>query len=177
MIHAASPSASRSSASSSASASAEERKRVAAFPIALVYSRAAGLERVLGDVGHGSRETSPRSHAQLAIRTGLQPAYRAADPTSVHLLPQYDAFIIGFRPRESLVPEPVKERIRQDPKGRWETVTGMSPLLVDGIVIGLWRRTKSRTGTRIDVEQVLPLPRGRSRELKAAVERVQEIAS
>jgi hypothetical protein len=51
----------------------------------------------------------------------------------------------------------------------------MAPLVVDGIVTGVWRRTKSRNGTRIDVEHVLPLPRGRSRELKAAVARVQEI--
>ena len=97
------------------------------------------------------------------------------DPTSVHLLPQYDAFIIGFRPRDPLVPEPMKERIQQDPKGRFESVTGMAPLLVDGVVTGLWRRIKSHSGMRIDVEHVLPLPRGRSRELKAAIARVQEI--
>jgi hypothetical protein len=97
------------------------------------------------------------------------------EATSVHLLPQYDAFIIGFRPRDPLVPEPVKERIRHDPKGRFESVTGMAPLVVDGVVTGLWQRAKGRSGTRIDVEHVLPLPRGRGRELKAAVERVQEI--
>lgn len=99
------------------------------------------------------------------------------DARSVHLLPQYDAFIIGFRPRDPLVPDAVKEHIRKDPKGRFESVTGMAPLVVDGVVTGLWRRTKSRSGTRIDVEHVLPLPRGRSRELKAAVARVQEILS
>jgi hypothetical protein len=95
--------------------------------------------------------------------------------TCVHLLPQYDAFIIGFRPREPLLPEPVKERIRQDPKGKFESVTGMAPLLVDGVVTGVWRRTKRHRATRIDIEHVLPFPRGRSRELKAAVARVQEV--
>lgn len=97
------------------------------------------------------------------------------DATSVHLLPQYDAFIIGFRPRDPLLPEPVQERIRQDPKGRFESVTGLAPLMVDGVVTGVWRRSKSRSSTRIDVEHVLPLPRGRRRELKAAIARVQEI--
>jgi Winged helix DNA-binding domain len=91
---------------------------------------------------------------------------------SIRLLPQYDAYVLGFRPREQLVPGAVKERIRQDPKGRLETVTGMPALLVDGVVTGIWRRD----GTRIDVERVLPLPRGRARELAAAVERVREIA-
>ena len=79
--------------------------------------------------------------------------------------------MIGFRPREPLVPEPVRERIKQDPKGRWETVTGMQPLLVDGVVTGLWRRSESG---ELEVEHVLPLPRGRKRELAAAVARVRE---
>src|SRR5204862_2721974 len=79
-------------------------------------------------------------------------------PASIRLLPRYDVYVIGFRPREPLVPEQVKERIKQDPKGRWETVTGMPPLLVDGVVTGLWRRGRSG---EIELEHVIPLPRGR----------------
>ena len=94
------------------------------------------------------------------------------DPASIRLLPRYDVYVIGFRPREPLVPEPVKERIKQDPKGRWETVTGIPPLIVDGVVTGLWRRSESG---ELEVEHVLPLPRGRKRELAAAVARVREI--
>jgi hypothetical protein len=95
-----------------------------------------------------------------------------ADATSVHLLPRYDAYVLGFRPREPLVPEPVKERIAQDPKGRFETITGMAPLLVDGVAAGLWRRAASG---EVQIEHVVPLPRGRKRELAEAVERVREI--
>jgi winged helix DNA-binding protein len=90
----------------------------------------------------------------------------------VRLLPRYDAYVLGFRPREALVPGPVKERIAQDPRGRFETVTGMSPLVVDGVVTGLWRKTKE---TELEIEHVLPLPRGRKRELDAAVARVEEL--
>lgn len=39
------------------------------------------------------------------------------DPRSVHLLPQYDAYIMGFRPRALLLPPVVNERIRKDPQG------------------------------------------------------------
>jgi hypothetical protein len=95
-----------------------------------------------------------------------------ADATSVHLLPRYDAYVLGFRPREPLVPEPVKARIAQDPKGRFETITGMAPLLVDGVAAGLWRRAASG---EVQIEHVVPLPRGRKRELAEAVERVREI--
>jgi DNA glycosylase AlkZ-like len=97
------------------------------------------------------------------------------DPAGVHLLPQYDAYIIGFRPREPILPEPVKERIRQDPKGQFESVTGMSPLLVDGVVSGFWRRSKGGGETRIEVEEVLPLKESRRRELDGAVERVRAL--
>ena len=79
-----------------------------------------------------------------------------ADPTSVRLLPQYDAYVIGFRPREQLFGERVKQRVAEDPKGRYESVTGMSPVLVDGVVTGFWRRDGA-------VERVVPLPRGRKR--------------
>jgi hypothetical protein len=92
------------------------------------------------------------------------------EPAGVRLLPRYDAYIIGFRPRDPILPEPVKARIKSDPKGRLESVTGMAPILVDGVVAGFWRRNKAG----IEVEQVLPLSTSRARELEAAVERVRE---
>lgn len=99
------------------------------------------------------------------------------EPAGVCLLPQYDAYVIGFRPREPILPRPVKERIKQDPKGRFESVTGMAPLVVDGVVTGFWRRSRDGDAVRIEVEHVLPLQKGRRRELDAAVERVREILS
>lgn len=90
------------------------------------------------------------------------------DGRSVRLLPEYDAYVLGSRPRDPFVPEPVKERIRRDPKGRLETVTGVATVVVDGVVTGLWRRR----GGRVAVEHVLPLARGRKAELDAEVERV-----
>ena len=92
-----------------------------------------------------------------------------AERTSVHLLPRYDAYVLGFRPREPLLPPAVQERIAADPKGKFESVTGMQPLLVDGVVTGFWSSG--------EVEHVLPLPRGRARALRLAVKRVAEIVN
>jgi len=92
---------------------------------------------------------------------------------TIRLLPRYDAYVIGFRPRDALVPRVVNEHVKQDAKGRWESVTGMAPLVVDGVVTGFWERD----GPRIEVEHVVPLARGRRRELNAAVERVQDALS
>jgi hypothetical protein len=95
------------------------------------------------------------------------------EPRAIRLLPRYDAYVIGFRPREPILPAIVNDRVAQDPKGRFESVTGMAPLVVDGVVSGFWRRS----GRGITVERVLALPRGRRRELDAAVDRVQAALS
>ena len=92
---------------------------------------------------------------------------------TIRLLPQYDAYVIGFRPREPILPDLVEMHIKLDPEGRFESVTGMSPLVVDGVVTGFWRRAKGQ----IEVEHVVPLPRGRKRELQAGVARVHEALS
>jgi hypothetical protein len=51
----------------------------------------------------------------------------------------------------------------------------MAPVLVDGVVTGFWRRSKTKSDVSIDVEHVLPLPKSRSGALDAAVERMREI--
>ena len=44
----------------------------------------------------------------------------------------------------------------------------MRPIVVDGIVTGLWWPRADE----VEVEHVVPLPRGRKRELDAEIERV-----
>lgn len=75
---------------------------------------------------------------------GLPPS----TPT-LKLLPQYDSYVLGHRQRNRLVPPAAKERIALDPKGRLESVVGVSVVLVDGVVGGLWRRVK--TGRRLTI--------------------------
>ena len=71
-----------------------------------------------------------------------------AMPT-LRLLPQYDSYILGHRQRDRLVPPPARARIAADPKGRLEHVVGVSTMLVDGVVGGIWKRTKR--GRRMDI--------------------------
>jgi hypothetical protein len=91
---------------------------------------------------------------------------RADAPGPLRLLPEYDCYVMGFREREELVPERVRERLKEHPRGRFEGIAGVPTLLVDGIVAGLWRRTKR--GKRVDIA-VEP-----SRRLKAEERRVLE---
>ena len=70
---------------------------------------------------------------------------------SVRLLPEYDVYVMGFREREQLVPERVREQVAAHGRGRYEGPAGVRFLLVDGIAAGLWRRKKLAKRIEIDV--------------------------
>jgi len=56
---------------------------------------------------------------------------------SLHLLPQYDCYIIGSPQRERVVPQTTKARVLTYKRGRYEGATGLPVLLIDGVVAGL----------------------------------------
>ena len=104
---------------------------------------------------------------------GPRPA-RDPPPTrpTLRLLPQYDSYVLGHRQRDRLVPPAAKARIARDPKGRLEHVVGVSVVLVDGVVGGLWwRKTKARR-LQVTVEPTTALAPAHLRLLDAEVARV-----
>ena len=72
---------------------------------------------------------------------------------SVHLLPEYDVYVMGFRERDQLVPEAVRRQVAEHGRGRYEGPAGVRFLMIDGVAAGLWERKKR--GKRIDL-QVMP---------------------
>jgi hypothetical protein len=68
---------------------------------------------------------------------------------SVRLLPEYDAYVMGFRERDVLVPPSVRELVATRPRGRYEGPAGLRFVLVDGVTVGLWDRAKR--GKRIEI--------------------------
>ena len=96
-------------------------------------------------------------------------SFRAPRP-SVRLLPRYDAYVIGSRPRQPIMPPAVEQRVKADPKGRLESVTGMQPIVVNGVVTGLW----TRRGAKIQLEQIIPLPTSLKDELASEIDRIRQ---
>ena len=90
-------------------------------------------------------------------------------PGPLRLLPEYDCYVMGFRERDQLVPEEMRERVRSHPKGRFEGIAGVPTGLVDGVVGGIWRR--ARKGKRVEIS-VEPAGRLDRAELEAEVERI-----
>ena len=72
---------------------------------------------------------------------------------SVRLLPEYDAYVMGFRERDVLVPEKVRALVAAHGRGRFEGPAGVRFVLVDGVAAGLWER--ARHGRRIEVRVTL----------------------
>ena len=107
-----------------------------------------------------------------------RPAWSLAEteaPTAAgpaRLLPEYDAYVMGFRERDRLVPEPVRAQLRAHPRGRYEGPAGVPLLVVDGRAAGVWRR--ERRGRRIElaVEPAEPLDAATVAEVEAEADRI-----
>ena len=74
---------------------------------------------------------------------------RSAAPQGVRLIPEYDAYVMGFREREQLFPPEAVARAKAHGKGRLEGPGALSWLLLDGVVAGTWSR--KRAGARIEL--------------------------
>ena len=96
--------------------------------------------------------------------------FRAPRP-SVRLLPRYDAYVIGSRPRWPILPPAVEQRVKQDPKGRLESITGMQPIVVNGVIAGLWTHREKK----IQLEQIMPIPPTVEDELVFEIDRIRQL--
>ena len=98
---------------------------------------------------------------------------RPAPPTkSVRLLPEYDVYVMGFREREHLVPEAVREQVAAHGKGRYEGPAGTPFLLIDGICAGIWSRRRTSKKVELTVEPARPLTRDERKGLEVEAERI-----
>ena len=98
-------------------------------------------------------------------------SYDAGVPTGVRLLPYFDAFVVGSRPRHRLFPGRAAERALV-PSGQ----AGNYPvLLVDGEVAGVWHQRRSGQRIAVTVEPLRRLSRARVAALEDQVARLGEI--
>jgi hypothetical protein len=89
----------------------------------------------------------------------------------VRLLPYFDAYVVGGRPRELLYPGRAAERALV-PSGQ----AGNYPvLLVDGVVAGVWHQRRSGRRMAVTVEPLEPLAGPLRAELDEEVTRVGEV--
>ena len=92
--------------------------------------------------------------------------------SSVRLLSEYDVYVMGFRERGHLVPEPVREQVARHGRGRYEGPAGVRFLFVDGVAAGLWERKKRGRRIEIGVAPARPLTRAQRSDVEAEAERI-----
>jgi hypothetical protein len=98
-------------------------------------------------------------------------AFPPLEPT-LRLLPEYDVYIMGFRERDLLIPEVVREQIAAHGRGRYEGPAGVRLLVIDGVAAGLWERKKRGKRIELRVTPARRLTRARRAELDDEAERI-----
>ncbi|HEX4324146.1 MAG TPA: winged helix DNA-binding domain-containing protein [Gaiellaceae bacterium] len=97
-----------------------------------------------------------------------------APSPQVRLLPEYDVYVMGFRERDQLVPESVRELVASDGRGRYEGPAGVRFVLVDGIAAGLWQRRRRGKRIELDVRLARRLGKAARAELAREANRIAE---
>jgi hypothetical protein len=90
----------------------------------------------------------------------------------VRLLPEYDVYVMGFRERDQLVPEAVRELVVKHGRGRYEGPAAVRIVLVDGVAAGLWERRKRGKRIELDVRLGRPLDKARRAALQRETGRI-----
>ena len=78
---------------------------------------------------------------------------------TARLLPEYDVYVMGFRERDELVPEGVREQVAAHGRGRYEGPAGVRFVLIEGMTAGLWERKKRGKRIELRVQPARKLPR------------------
>jgi hypothetical protein len=79
---------------------------------------------------------------------------------------------MGFREREQLVPDAVREQLAASPRGRYEGPAGVRFLLADGRAAGLWERRKRGRRVEIRVAPAGRLTAGQRSQVAAETARI-----
>ena len=109
-------------------------------------TRAAHGKRLLAALGDESADVELAGARVRSLAADVDALASAAPARSVRLLPAFDPYVIGFRPREHLVAQSHEARIFR-PQG-W-----ISPvLLVDGAAAGVWKHERRRSAVEVRVE-------------------------
>ena len=90
----------------------------------------------------------------------------------VRLLPEYDAYVMGFRERDELVPQPVRDLIATHGRGRYEGPAAVRFVLVDGIAAGLWERRKRGKRLELNVRLARRIAKADRDELQREADRL-----
>jgi len=87
-------------------------------------------------------------------------------PRGVHALPGFDEYLLGYQDRSAPLADGPLELVAPGKNGLF-----LSSVVVDGVVVGTWRRTLGARGVTVEVQPFGTLGATATRRLDAALER------
>jgi hypothetical protein len=93
-------------------------------------------------------------------------------PGSIVLLPHFDVYLVGSRPRDVIVPPRLQAAVAVRGLKRYDLHATVPVLVVEGEVAGLWTRTPRSRSVTIRVEPLVELTAALREGIEAAAERV-----
>ena len=97
---------------------------------------------------------------------------RSTPAGGVRLIPEYDAYVMGWREREHLFPPEAVARTKTHGKGRLEGPGALSWLLVEGRIAGTWSRRRTAKAIELRVELFEKLTKEQRQRLEEESNRV-----
>jgi hypothetical protein len=130
--------------------------------------RGAAPKRLLREVEDELAEVELDGGSAWLRASHLGELKKAAAPKSVRLLPAFDPYVVGFRPRDLLVDPEHAPRIFR-PQAWFSPV-----VLVNGRAAGIWERERRGRRLEIRIEPFAPLSAATGRALAEEAERLGE---
>lgn len=122
--------------------------------------------RVLKASADELAEVEVDGYRAWALAEDLPGLRAAASPPPVRLLAGFDVYVVGTRPRASLVDRRFEDRVFR--KAGW-----ISPVvLADGVVAGVWRHEQAGGRVQVTVEPFRPLSGEHKRQLGEEADRL-----
>jgi hypothetical protein len=127
-----------------------------------------GLKRMLGELGEELAEVEVERVSGSLLARDLPSLKSATKPSSVRLLPAFDPYIVGFRPRSLLVDPEHEARIFR-PQAWFSPV-----VLVGGRAAGIWERERRGRRLEIRIEPFGPLSASVKKAIAQEADRLGE---
>ncbi|HKW69944.1 MAG TPA: winged helix DNA-binding domain-containing protein [Candidatus Dormibacteraeota bacterium] len=126
-------------------------------------------QRLFDEAAGDLAEVEVEGSRRWLLRSDVGGPFETA-PDSVHLLPHFDAFVVGSHPRDQLIPR--RTRVAQAAPG---TAAPLAVVLVGGRVAGVWERKPKGKRLLVRVGAEVPLTRLQRASIEAQAERIASI--